>query len=37
MEKKIYITPAVEIIEVAVEQGFAASLDYPGFGQEFPL
>ena len=28
MEKKIYIEPAMEIIEVAVEKGFAAS--FPG-------
>jgi len=25
MEKKIYTSPEVEVIEVAVEQGFAAS------------
>ena len=29
MEKKIYVEPAMEIIEVAVEKGFAASGEDP--------
>lgn len=38
MKKENYIAPEVEIIEVAVEQGFAASSDdYPDWGKEFPL
>lgn len=40
MEKRIYVAPEVEVIEVAVEQGFAASptpSGYPGWGDEFPL
>lgn len=38
MKKENYIAPEVEIIEVAVEQGFAASTDdYPSWGNEFPL
>lgn len=33
-----YETPEVEVIEVAVEQGFAASgSDYPHWGDEIPL
>jgi hypothetical protein len=27
MEKKFYVAPSVELIEVAVEAGFAASMD----------
>ena len=39
MEKKMnYIAPEVEVLEVAVEQGFAASGDgYPQWGDEIPL
>ena len=33
MEKKFYVAPSVEIVEVAVEAGFAAS---PGSGNEAP-
>ena len=29
MEKKFYVAPSVEIVEVAVEAGFAASGDAP--------
>ena len=37
-EKMTYETPEVEVIEVAVEQGFAASgSDYPQSGDEIPL
>ena len=33
-----YETPEVEVIEVAVEQGFATSgSDYPQWGDEIPL
>ena len=33
MEKKFYVAPSVEIVEVAVEAGFAASsgMEKPGF------
>lgn len=39
MEKKMnYMAPEVEVLEVAVEQGFAASGDgYPQWGDEIPL
>lgn len=39
MSKKIYLSPEVEIIKVAVEKGFAASgvSDYPGWSPESPL
>ncbi len=39
MEKKMnYIAPEVEVLEVAVEQGFAQSGDgYPQWGDEIPL
>ncbi len=37
-EKMAYETPEVEVIKVAVEQGFAASgSDYPQWGDEIPL
>ena len=37
-EKKVYSAPEVEVIEIAVEQGFAASGDgYPQWGDEIPL
>ena len=29
MEKKNYLAPEVDVIEVAVEQGFAGSLESP--------
>lgn len=34
MENKNYITPEIEIVEIEVEKGFAASgdLENPGFG-----
>lgn len=32
MDKKIYVAPAIEIIEVEIEKGFAAS---PGGGGDF--
>lgn len=36
--KKEYITPEIEVLEVKVEQGFAASTDgYPQFGREWEL
>ena len=35
MEKKCYVAPEVEIFEVAVEKGFAAS--YDDLGEETPL
>lgn len=37
MEKKNYVAPEVEVLEIAVEQGFAQSGDGPkfgGFGEE---
>ena len=36
MEKKNYVTPEVEVIDVAVEQGFALSggPKFGGFGSE---
>ena len=39
MEKKMnYIAPEVEVLEVAVEQGFAVSGgEYPQWGDETPL
>lgn len=39
MENKMnYIAPEVEVLEVAVEQGFAVSGDgYPQWGDETPL
>ena len=37
-EKKVYSAPEIEVIEVAVEQGFAVSGDgYPQWGDETPL
>ena len=37
-EKKVYSAPDVEVIEVAVEQGFAVSGgEYPQWGDEIPL
>ena len=30
--KKVYEVPKIEVIEVAVEQGFANSLENPGAG-----
>lgn len=37
-EKKVYLAPEVEALEVAVESGFAASGgDYPQWGDEIPL
>jgi hypothetical protein len=37
-EKKVYLAPEVEVLEVAVESGFAASGgDYPQWGDEIPL
>ena len=37
MEKKVYVSPDVEIIEVAVEQGFAGTSPNgsPDFGSGF--
>lgn len=32
-----YEAPQVEIVEVEVEQGFAVSDGYPGWGDELPL
>ena len=38
MEKKTYLAPEVEVLEVAVEQGFAVSGgEYPGWPSEQPL
>lgn len=37
MEKQNYITPEIEVIEVAIEQGFATSPGYEHFGEETPL
>ena len=37
MEKKCYVAPEVEIFEVAVEKGFAASPEYDSLGEEKPL
>lgn len=34
MEKKFYVAPSVEIVEVAVEAGFAASNERPSFGED---
>lgn len=38
MEKKTYLAPEIEVMEVAVEQGFAASGDpqFTPFGPEQP-
>ena len=37
-EKKVYLAPEVEVLEVAVESGYAASGgDYPQCGDEIPL
>ncbi len=37
-ETLIYQAPQVEVIEVEVENGFAASGgEYPGWGGEYPL
>ena len=40
MDKKIYVAPAIEIIEVEIEKGFAASeggglFDVPGGGDSW--
>ncbi len=38
MEKKVYLSPKIEVLYVAVEQGFAASSTFngsPGFGSGF--
>lgn len=32
MEKQIYIAPELEVLEVQIEQGFAASGDTPDYG-----
>ena len=32
MEKQDYVTPAVEVIEIAIEKGFAASVEDLGDG-----
>ena len=39
MDNKLnYVAPLVEVLEVAVEQGYAQSGgDYPGWGGENPL
>jgi len=34
MEKKFYVAPSVEIVEVAVEAGFAASGPIPPIEEE---
>ena len=37
-EKKVYSAPEIEVVDVQVEQGFAASGDgYPQWGDELPL
>ena len=30
MEKKFYVAPAIEIEQIAIEKGFAASMEDPG-------
>lgn len=35
MEKKFYVAPSVEIVEVAVEAGFANTGDKGPFDEEF--
>ena len=38
MEKKeMYVAPEVEILEVAVERGFQASIDGPNLGDDTDL
>lgn len=38
MEKRVYVEPQVEVLEIAIEKGFAISGgDYPGYGDETPL
>lgn len=38
MEKREYLEPRIEVLEIAVENGFAQSGgEYPGWGQEYPL
>ena len=34
--EKFYVAPEVEVLEVEVEKGFAASPDEPGFDIEQP-
>lgn len=35
MEKKSYEAPEIEVLEVAVEQGFATSPVFNGFGSDY--
>lgn len=37
MDKKCYVAPEMEVLEVEIERGFAASPDYDGFGEEKKL
>jgi len=37
MEMKFYVAPEVELVEVAVEAGFAASANDPNHGMDQPF
>ncbi len=34
MDKFIYVEPQIEVLEIAVEQGFAGSLENPEFDED---